>query len=514
VTTAKSREAPESERAVVLSRTARFAPWMAQLRAQLLEVAYEVVKSTLQQQVDELPDSEEEEDRIKRWNSMPPSEQHSQMMQGMQFVGHRLTKMIELIMQDLLPQMPMDPEALFLASAVQFIGRQYDTALTTLQRSLLASEGTPPKELAARYYYQANLCFKLLQGHEQLTPTGMKKPPPLSSKRAAELTALASTGIKEARTHPRVPPLSIAASTPWPLASPCPPTLVQALRLDPSFKSAYIDAEMVAKFTFPDDPHALVKMHREMVEEACLTRRFWVTGWQRPMHFMRKLRSQPWWDATEFPWVVKMLQAFPDIKREVLAMRAPPAKDAKAERWDEVGTKHDAGDRELVEGGKWSELVLLNADPAVEHLVARNRRKCPNTLKLLDSIPEAAEMAKRGIGESTFSALSPKAHLKPHCGSTNLRLTCHLPLIAPEGCSIRVGQERRTYREGEIMIFDDSFEHEVWHEGSDGDRVVLLVRFWHPDIAAKEYAQAVHHSKESYFLHKRNLVVPPLQPSK
>lgn len=144
--------------------------------------------------------------------------------------------------------------------------------------------------------------------------------------------------------------------------------------------------------------------------------------------------------------------------------------------------------------------------------MSRNRRLCPVTLRILDSIPEAAvseaegfechfasqslagvagsssieaafllllasalllrlsvtypsdlsfclfcqDMAKRGGGESTFSALGGGAHLKPHCGSTNCRLTCHLPLLVPDGCSIRCGEEERPYREGELMIFDDS----------------------------------------------------------
>ena len=88
---------------------------------------------------------------------------------------------------------------------------------------------------------------------------------------------------------------------------------------------------------------------------------------------------------------------------------------------------------------------------------ARNRRLCPATLRILDSIPEAADMAKRGVGESTFSALGSGAHLKPHCGSTNCRLTCHLPLLCPPGSCIRVGDEERPYREGEMMIFDDSW---------------------------------------------------------
>ena len=128
----------------------------------------------------------------------------------------------------------MDPEALFLASSADYIRRQFESALEALQKSLLASAGTAPKEMAARYYYQACICFKLLNGTEQAGPNGVVKPPPLSEKRRGELNALAAHGITE------------------------------ALRLDPRLHSAYIDAEMIGKYFFPDDPHAAVKMHRRV----------------------------------------------------------------------------------------------------------------------------------------------------------------------------------------------------------------------------------------------------------
>ena len=44
---------------------------------------------------------------------------------------------------------------------------------------------------------------------------------------------------------------------------------------------------------------------------------------------------------------------------------------------------------------------------------------------------------------------------------------------ATRGAGIRVGTETREWRAGECLIFDDSFEHEVWHDG-DSDRVVLI----------------------------------------
>lgn len=36
-----------------------------------------------------------------------------------------------------------------------------------------------------------------------------------------------------------------------------------------------------------------------------------------------------------------------------------------------------------------------------------------------------------------------------------------------------------------MLIFDDSFEHEVWHNGT-GVRLVLIVDIWHPDLTEQE----------------------------
>ena len=43
----------------------------------------------------------------------------------------------------------------------------------------------------------------------------------------------------------------------------------------------------------------------------------------------------------------------------------------------------------------------------------------------------------------------------------------------------------RTWKEGKFILFDDSFEHEVWHEGNSL-RLVLIVDVWHPELTARE----------------------------
>jgi aspartyl/asparaginyl beta-hydroxylase (cupin superfamily) len=84
-----------------------------------------------------------------------------------------------------------------------------------------------------------------------------------------------------------------------------------------------------------------------------------------------------------------------------------------------------------------------------------------------------------------FSLLQPGTHITPHYGSTNTRLICHLPIIVPDGCAIRVGNETRSWTRGEGLIFDDSFQHEAWNRGS-GTRVILLFEIWRPDISNAE----------------------------
>ena len=54
------------------------------------------------------------------------------------------------------------------------------------------------------------------------------------------------------------------------------------------------------------------------------------------------------------------------------------------------------------------------------------------------------------------------------------------------GAWIRVGKENRTWeREGSVLIFDDSFEHEVHHNGVHR-RIVLIMDFWHPELVISE----------------------------
>ena len=87
--------------------------------------------------------------------------------------------------------------------------------------------------------------------------------------------------------------------------------------------------------------------------------------------------------------------------------------------------------------------------------------------------------------EVFFSLLRPGQHIKPHYGLSNHSLTVHLPLVLPQACWLRVGDETRQWHTGQITVFDDTFIHEACND-SDAERIVLIFSIWHPDLTRAE----------------------------
>lgn len=105
-----------------------------------------------------------------------------------------------------------------------------------------------------------------------------------------------------------------------------------------------------------------------------------------------------------------------------------------------------------------------------------NCRLCPETTRLVKMIP--------GMTTAGFSALIPGTRITPHVGYSNTVLRCHLGLIVPDGCTLRVGTQTRNWQEGKCLIFDDTVEHEAWNYG-DTTRIVLLIDFQKQDATLK-----------------------------
>ncbi len=67
-------------------------------------------------------------------------------------------------------------------------------------------------------------------------------------------------------------------------------------------------------------------------------------------------------------------------------------------------------------------------------------------------------------------------------------------MVIPENVFFRVGTETRQWQEGQVLVFDDSFEHEVWHNGTS-DRIILSIDVWHPAVT-QEYRDYIQWQKD------------------
>lgn len=136
----------------------------------------------------------------------------------------------------------------------------------------------------------------------------------------------------------------------------------------------------------------------------------------------------------------------------------------------------------MLDNPDWTACYLWKNGSAV----AEVQQRCPRTVAALARLPLATVPGR--APNVLFSLLRPGAHIPPHHGFLNTRCIVHLPLIVPASdppCRLRVGAETQAWQEGQVLIFDDSFEHEAWNPSAEL-RVVLLFEVWRPELSALE----------------------------
>uniref|UniRef100_A0A7M5X3A4 Aspartyl/asparaginy/proline hydroxylase domain-containing protein n=1 Tax=Clytia hemisphaerica TaxID=252671 RepID=A0A7M5X3A4_9CNID len=134
---------------------------------------------------------------------------------------------------------------------------------------------------------------------------------------------------------------------------------------------------------------------------------------------------------------------------------------------------------------EWSKFYFLNQG------AVQNEEECPQSNNILNRCQNL--MTDCLFGYQFFSILNPGSKIDPHTGPTNVRLRCHvslqIPVANPKSLNMNVNGVKVTWKDDEVILFDDSFQHHVVYnsKGNSGvPRVVLLLDFWHPDLTEAE----------------------------
>ena len=133
----------------------------------------------------------------------------------------------------------------------------------------------------------------------------------------------------------------------------------------------------------------------------------------------------------------------------------------------------------MADNSDWGAFYLWQNGEAVHE----NQALCPTTTQAMQALPLV--FSGQRCPNILFSRLKAGASIPPHNGMINSRLIGHLPLIIPDECGFRVGNNTRSWNVGEAFLFDDTIEHEAWNRSSE-DRFVLIFEVWRPELTDAE----------------------------
>lgn len=198
---------------------------------------------------------------------------------------------------------------------------------------------------------------------------------------------------------------------------------------------------------------------------------------QQPSSFyFPGLPQKQFYERSEFDWIGAIEAKIPEMRSELLSILAD-GQDFSP--YVESSTDRPHAANPLINNPSWGAYYFWKNGEIVEEHAAR----CPATMAALELAPMPRIDKRSPI--ALWSLLKPGTHIKPHHGLLNTRLICHVPMIIPENCALRVGNDTRSWKDGEALIFDDSIEHEAWNRSQE-PRVVLLFEIWRPEISIAE----------------------------
>jgi beta-hydroxylase len=165
--------------------------------------------------------------------------------------------------------------------------------------------------------------------------------------------------------------------------------------------------------------------------------------------------NKPYIPPDRFPELKALRDNAAVIREEGLALMAHARMKAPDQN-------DDAGFNSFAKAG-WKRFYLKwygDAHPSAERL-------CPRTTQLLRGIPD--------VSAAMFATLPPGAVLNPHRDPYAGSMRYHLGLVTPndDGCHIEVDGQPYSWRDGEDVIFDETFIHQAENR-TDVERLILF----------------------------------------
>jgi aspartate beta-hydroxylase len=174
--------------------------------------------------------------------------------------------------------------------------------------------------------------------------------------------------------------------------------------------------------------------------------------------------------GTYFPGAARFISAWPEIRDEALALSG---RMQSIPRFHEIMPAQ--ADISANDGKDWRLFVLKVYGAEVD----KNMAACPKLAELVSSTPD--------VLSASLSFLAPRKHIPRHRGPFRGVLRYQLGLSVPldaqgrPAAVLALNDVEHRVGEGQQLLWDDTYPHEVWNN-SDQMRLVLLLDVRRPHM--------------------------------
>lgn len=208
---------------------------------------------------------------------------------------------------------------------------------------------------------------------------------------------------------------------------------------------------------------------------------FWRFSRARPVYHpftLLLLHKYPTFeDPADYPWVGPLRARFADIRDELLTFVSERQTHGVPSRFTNLQSAPEA----------WKLIPLTRSDQP-DAFTPLAKLHFATTVETLQQIPHAFSVY--------FSYLEPHTRIAPHRGEADAYVRVHFGMQVPQqlpACGFQVKRDQRSWREGDVLIFNDIHRHTAFNE-SDQGRFVLMF-----DVMRPRYADSqAHHMKLKY----------------
>jgi len=197
-----------------------------------------------------------------------------------------------------------------------------------------------------------------------------------------------------------------------------------------------------------------------------------------PQIWVRGLRSMPIWGREtwkDLPICSLLEDNFPVIQEETARALSNEAESGFEDAY-----------RFLYEKGEWNRVLLYQKrefTPECDRVFPKTCALLRQWLPSKPGLPWTSDQNEQVM----VIKMKPGTDVETHSGPANNILNIHLGISGLEGAELKVANQSYHWEEGKVISWDGSYDHTINCHKCKETRVIMMVRYMHPDMAPEHY---------------------------